>query len=79
MPISPRYFRDYLADRWTKGCRGGRQLFEKIQQRGYRGSRSNMERLLGKWRGAERRPKRHPAEEHEGFSTLVCAENYIRT
>jgi transposase len=53
-PTSPRYFRDYLADRWAKGCRGGRQLFEEIQQRGYRGSRSNMERLLGKWRGAQR-------------------------
>ena len=52
-PTSPRYFRDYLADRWAKGCRGGRQLFEEIQQRGYRGSRSNMERLLGKWRSAE--------------------------
>jgi transposase len=53
-PTSPRYFRDYLADRWAKGCRGGRQLFEEIQQRGYRGSRSNMERLLGKCRGAQR-------------------------
>ena len=52
-PTSPRYFRDYLADRWAKGCRGGRQLFEEIQQRGYQGSRSNMERLLGKWRSAE--------------------------
>ncbi len=52
-PTSPRYFRDYLADRWAKGVRGGRQLFEEIQQRGYQGSRSNMERLLGKWRGAE--------------------------
>ncbi len=53
-PKSPRYFRDYLADRWAKGCRGGRQLFEEIQQRGYRGSRSHMERLLGKWRSAAR-------------------------
>ncbi len=53
-PTSPRYFRDYLADRWANGCRGGRQLFEEIRQRGYRGSRSNMERLLGKWRSAER-------------------------
>jgi transposase len=47
-PTSPRYFRVYLAARWAKECRGGRQLFEEIQQRGYRGSRSNMERLLGK-------------------------------
>jgi transposase len=53
-PTLPRYFRDYLTDRWANGCRGGRQLFEEIRQRGYRGSRSNMERLLGKWRGAER-------------------------
>ena len=30
-PTSPRYFRDYLADRWAKGCRGGRQLFEEIR------------------------------------------------
>ena len=52
-PTSPRYFRDYLADRWAKGCRGGRQLFEEIQQSGSQGSRSNMERLLGKWRGAD--------------------------
>lgn len=33
-PKSPRYFQDYLAGRWAKGCRGGRQLFEEIQQRG---------------------------------------------
>ena len=52
-PTSPPYFRDYLADRWAKGCMGGRQLFEEIQRRGYQGSRSNLERLLGKWRGAE--------------------------
>ncbi len=48
-----RYFRDYLAARWAQGCRGGRQLFEETQQRGYQGSRSNMERLLRKWRGAD--------------------------
>ena len=50
---SPGNFRDYLADRWAKGIRGGGQLFEEIRQRGYQGSRSNMERLLGKLRGAE--------------------------
>ncbi len=49
-PTSPRYFRDYLADRWAQGW-WGRQLFEEIQQR--QGSRSNMERLLRKWRGAD--------------------------
>jgi Transposase len=53
-PTSPRHFRDYLADRWAKGCTRGRQLFEEIQLRGYKGSYSNLERLLAKWRHAKR-------------------------
>lgn len=52
-PSSPRFFETFLADRWKEGNRLGRHLFHDIKLRGYTGSISNLERLLGAWRRAE--------------------------
>lgn len=53
-PSSPRFFETFLADRWREGNRLGRHLFHDIKLRGYSGSLSNLERLLGAWRRAEK-------------------------
>ncbi|OAP48493.1 transposase, partial [Sinorhizobium glycinis] len=53
-PTSPLYFEAFLAECWTAGNRCGRHLFHDIQARGYTGSFSNLERLLAKWRRAEK-------------------------
>jgi len=37
------------------GCARGRRLFQEIKARGYTGSFSNLERLLGKWRNPKRK------------------------
>jgi hypothetical protein len=56
--ISPRYFEDYLSSRWSEGCVRGRPLFQEIRARGYKGSFSNLERLLAKWRNPKRKATR---------------------
>jgi transposase len=53
-PTSPWYFETFLAQCWKDGNRCGRHLFHDIKQRGYTGSFSNLERLLGAWRRSER-------------------------
>ena len=53
-PTSPRYFEEYLARRWKDGHRHGRQLFYDVKKKGYTGSYSSLERLLGAWRRAEK-------------------------
>ena len=53
-PTSPWYFETFLAECWKNENRRGRHLFHDIRQRGYTGSFSNLERLLGAWRRAER-------------------------
>ena len=55
-PTSPWYFETFLAERWKEGDRCGRRLFHDVRRRGYTGSFSNLERLLGAWRRAEREP-----------------------
>jgi transposase len=52
-PTSPLYFETFLAECWKNGNRIGRHLFYDIKNRGYTGSRSNLERLLKVWREAE--------------------------
>ncbi len=52
-PTSPLYFEAFLAECWKNGNRVGRHLFYDIKNRGYTGSRSNLERLLKMWREAE--------------------------
>lgn len=52
-PTSPLYFEVFLADCWKNGNRVGRHLFYDIKNRGYTGSRSNLEGLLKVWREVE--------------------------
>ena len=52
-PTSPLYFEAFLAECWKNGNRVGRHLFYDIKNRGYTGSRSNLERLLKVWREVE--------------------------
>ncbi len=53
-PTSPWYFEEVLAQCWKDGNRRGRQLFHEVQQKGYDGSYSHLERLLAGWRRAEK-------------------------
>lgn len=50
---SPLYFEEFLAACWKNGNRNGRHLFHDVRNRGYTGSRSNLERLLKQWRCSE--------------------------
>ncbi|WP_353654276.1 ISL3 family transposase [Agrobacterium sp. Ap1] len=50
---SPLYFEAFLAECWKDGNWVGRHLFYDIKNRGYTGSRSNLERLLKVWREVE--------------------------
>jgi transposase len=62
-PTSPLYFEAFLAECWKDGNRLGRHLFHDIRNRGYTGSRSNLERLLQVWRAAENvQPDTSPPE-----------------
>ncbi len=53
-PTSPWYFKTSVEECWRDGNRCGRHLFHDVRKRGYTGSFSNLERLLGAWRRAER-------------------------
>src|SRR5690606_27830226 len=50
---SPLYFESFLAECWKDGNRIGRHLLHDLRNRGYTGSRSNLERFLQVWREAE--------------------------
>jgi len=49
------YLEEYLKQRWENGIRGGNALLPLIQERGYGGSPSNLQRLLAGWRSEPRR------------------------
>ena len=51
---SPRYFKDYLSQRWDAGCINGGQLLHEIKRLGYTGSYSHLQRFLAEWRRAKR-------------------------
>lgn len=51
-PSSPRYFQEYLSQRWSADVVRGRDLYDAIKRRGYTGSFSNLERFLTTWRRA---------------------------
>lgn len=53
---SPLYFEEFLAECWKNGNRNGRHLFHDLKNRGYTGSRPNLERLLKEWRNPEQLP-----------------------
>lgn len=50
---SPLFFEEFLAKCWKNGNRNGRHLFHDLKNRGYTGSRPNLERLLKEWRNLE--------------------------
>jgi transposase len=51
---SPRYFKDYLSQRWDAGCVKGGQLLHEIKRLGYTGSYSHLQRFLAGWCRAKR-------------------------
>ena len=55
------YFEDYLKQSWANGIRSGNVLFSLIEERGYEGRLSNLQRLLAGWRRAENRNKGVPS------------------
>jgi transcriptional regulator with XRE-family HTH domain len=89
-PTSPLSFEAFLAECWKDGNRTGRHLFSDIKNRGYTGSRSNLERLLKTWRNAEKgQPDDSSFEEHtpepvrdpdtgHAISTVVAAALCIK-
>ncbi|XEN34584.1 transposase (plasmid) [Ensifer sp. WSM1721] len=63
---SPLYFEAFLTQCWKDGNRIGRHVFYDIKNRGYTGSRANLERLLKVWRDAEKvQPDDTPPEEFD--------------
>jgi hypothetical protein len=54
------YFEEYLKQSWENGIRSGNALFPLIQERGYEGSLSNLQRLLAGWRRAEKQEQEGP-------------------
>ena len=54
---TPRKYEAYLAQRWAEGFRTGRHLLPEIQNLGYTGSLTHLERLLSQWRRPAPRPK----------------------
>jgi transposase len=63
-PTSPWYFEGFLSQSWKEGIRTGSALFRMIQERGYEGSQSHLQRLLAGWRRAEQQAS-DPKVEHE--------------
>ena len=55
-PTSPWYFEEFLNQCWKDGIRTGSALFQMIRDRGYEGSLTHLQRLLGGWRRAEKQP-----------------------
>lgn len=54
-------FYDYLTERWNEGCANAHQLFEELQEKGYRGGKTTVRSFVARLRkglpGMERPPK----------------------
>ena len=61
---SPWYFEEFLSQSWKDGIRTRNALFPLIQERGYEGSLTHLQRLLAGWRRAEKQAK-GPAVVHQ--------------
>lgn len=59
------YFEEYLKQSWANGTRSGNALFSLLQERGYEGSLSNLQRLLAGWRRAEKQEQQGPTKEDQ--------------
>jgi transposase len=62
---TPRRFADYLAKRWAEGHKSARHLLPELKARGYDGSQTHLQRLLGQWRRAD----------HAGFLRDLARDN----
>lgn len=49
-PGMPAAFKDYLAQRWSQGCRQGKDLLKEVREEGYKGCYSALAELLSPWR-----------------------------
>jgi transposase len=47
----------YVLDRWKAGVHDGKQLYEEIQKRGFRGSKRLVQNFLQTLRGSDRQPR----------------------
>lgn len=50
----------YLAERWQEGCTNARLLFGELRERGYRGGKRQVRRLLHTWRESSTPPTATP-------------------
>jgi transposase len=66
---TPAKFATYLAQRWAEGHRSARHLLPELQDRGYAGSKTHLERLLGQWRRAD----------HAGFLEELAGDANVVT
>ena len=49
-PGMPAASKDYLAQRWSQGCRQGKDLLKEVREQGYKGCYSALVELLSPWR-----------------------------
>jgi hypothetical protein len=61
---SPWYFEEFLRRNWKDGIRTESALFRLIQEHGYEGSQTHLQRLLAGWRRAEQQAS-DPKAEHK--------------
>ncbi len=61
----------FLRDRWQAGCHNGRQLFREAKERGYSGSRAQLERVTTQWR--KQLPPALPASKRQPRPTPVTS------
>jgi transposase len=50
---TPARFADFLAKRWAEGHKSARHLLPELKARGYAGSKTHLQRLLGQWHRAD--------------------------
>lgn len=55
-------FLAYLRERWASGCHNAVQLWRELRERGFRGGRAAVSRLLQTWRTAPIRRARPPVD-----------------
>ena len=60
-----------LSRLWAAGCTNGRALLLEIQRHGYQGSRAHLERLLARWRAANKSRPVVPLKVMADFSELL--------
>jgi len=57
-------YKDLLLQHWNQGCHDARQVFQRLQQQGYRGSYATVARYARRLRQAQGLAPRQPRPEH---------------